>query len=56
MRGFVPYGPQTIRKYKYGRVVANYCRVGMEDGPISRSPEDFRSQTFIVEERCKFKR
>ena len=45
MRRVVPYGPKTIRKYKHGRVATNYRRAGMEDGPISRSPKDFRSPT-----------
>ena len=35
MRGVVPYGPKTIRKYKHGRVATNYRRAGMEGGPIS---------------------
>ena len=55
----VPYGPQPIRKYKHGWVVTNYCRVGMEDGPIFRSPEESRSPTIwsdsegVSEERAE---
>ena len=54
MQGVVPYGPKTIRKYKHGWVATNYHHAGMEDRPISRSPEDLLGIVPSPEKGCQW--